>query len=180
MIKVVAALLFLVFSTTNPAAGQEQSETDVINTSGGDLAITFLGHGTLLLDYNGKIYHVDPYSKVADYTTLPQADIILLTHHHCDLLDPAALELVRRDTTTVIMTQLCSQTVGGGSTMKNGDAQTIETVTVEATPEMVADAARAFKPKVLYPYHFGETDPMRLVELLKDNPEIEVRISSMK
>jgi L-ascorbate metabolism protein UlaG (beta-lactamase superfamily) len=48
------------------------------------------------------------------------------------------------------------------------------------TPEMVADAARAFKPKVLYPYHFGNTDTSQLVELLKDIPEIEVRIRNLK
>ena len=48
------------------------------------------------------------------------------------------------------------------------------------TPEMVADAARAFKPKVLYPYHYGQTDPAKLVDLLKDSPEIEVRIRKMR
>jgi L-ascorbate metabolism protein UlaG (beta-lactamase superfamily) len=48
------------------------------------------------------------------------------------------------------------------------------------TPEMVADAARAFKPKVLYPYHYGKTDPTKLVELMKDTPEVEVRIRQMK
>lgn len=48
------------------------------------------------------------------------------------------------------------------------------------TPEMVADAAKAFKPKVLYPYHFGETDTSKLTALLKDNKEIEVRIRNMK
>jgi len=48
------------------------------------------------------------------------------------------------------------------------------------TPEMVADAALAFKPKVLYPYHFGETDTSVLVNLLKGHPEIEVRIRKMK
>lgn len=48
------------------------------------------------------------------------------------------------------------------------------------TPEMVADAARAFKPKILYPYHYGETDPSKLLTLLKDTPEIEVRIRKMK
>jgi hypothetical protein len=48
------------------------------------------------------------------------------------------------------------------------------------TPEMVADAALAFRPKILYPYHFGETDPSRLVELLKGNPAVEVRIRKMK
>ena len=44
------------------------------------------------------------------------------------------------------------------------------------TPEMVADAARSFKPKILYPYHFGQTDTHLLKELLKGEAEIEVRI----
>ena len=34
------------------------------------------------------------------------------------------------------------------------------------TPAMVADAARAFRPKVLYPYHYGQTDASKLVDLL--------------
>lgn len=48
------------------------------------------------------------------------------------------------------------------------------------TPEMVADAALALRPKVLYPYHFGETNTGKLVALLKDAPDIEVRIRPMK
>ena len=48
------------------------------------------------------------------------------------------------------------------------------------TPEMVADAAKAFGPKILYPYHFGETDTSKLVSLLKGSPDIEVRIRKMK
>ncbi|MBJ6727764.1 MBL fold metallo-hydrolase [Geomesophilobacter sediminis] len=48
------------------------------------------------------------------------------------------------------------------------------------TPEMVADAALRFHPKVLYPYHYGETDPSRLTYLLRNHPEVEVRIRSMK
>jgi L-ascorbate metabolism protein UlaG (beta-lactamase superfamily) len=48
------------------------------------------------------------------------------------------------------------------------------------TPEMVAQATKAFKPKVLYPYHTGETDPQKVVALLKDQPEIEVRIRRLK
>lgn len=47
------------------------------------------------------------------------------------------------------------------------------------TPEMVADAALAMKPKILYPYHFGETDTAKLAELLKGNPAIEVRVRPM-
>jgi len=47
------------------------------------------------------------------------------------------------------------------------------------TPEMVADAARAFRPRILYPYHYGKTDPARLVELLKNENGIEVRVRRM-
>jgi len=48
------------------------------------------------------------------------------------------------------------------------------------TPAMVADAAKAFKPKILYPYHYGETDISRIVELMKDEKEVETRIRKMK
>jgi len=48
------------------------------------------------------------------------------------------------------------------------------------TPEMVADAAKAFRPKILYPYHYGDTDTSKLVDLLKDENDIEVRIRDMK
>jgi len=47
------------------------------------------------------------------------------------------------------------------------------------TPEMVADAAKTFKPKVLYPYHYSNTDTTILLELLKDQKDIEVRIKKM-
>jgi len=47
------------------------------------------------------------------------------------------------------------------------------------TPEMVADAAKAMKPKILYPYHFGETDTSVLAGLLKGTG-IEVRIRKMQ
>ena len=38
---------------------------------------------------------------------------------------------------------------------------------------MVADAARSCMPKILYPYHFGDTDTSKIVDLLKDEKEIE-------
>jgi hypothetical protein len=47
-------------------------------------------------------------------------------------------------------------------------------------PEMMADLALAVKPRILYPYHFGETDTSRITELLKGEKAIEVRIRKMK
>ena len=48
------------------------------------------------------------------------------------------------------------------------------------TPEQVADTARAMRPKILYPYHFGETDTSALVRLMQDEKDIEVRIRNVK
>ena len=48
------------------------------------------------------------------------------------------------------------------------------------TPEMVADAALAFQPEILYLYHYGQTDPQELVVLLKDEKSIKVRVRDLK
>jgi L-ascorbate metabolism protein UlaG (beta-lactamase superfamily) len=47
------------------------------------------------------------------------------------------------------------------------------------TPSMVANAVKSFKPKILYPYHYGDTNTDELIKLLKDSG-IEVRIRSLK
>lgn len=238
-------ILFLCASAALFGAEPIEFESDVIETSLGDLKITFIGHGTLMFAWDGRIIHIDPWEKLADYSSLPAADVVLLTHHHGDHLDPAALEKVRTDKTIVVLTEKCAEKVRGGIVMNNGDARSIEGIAIEAvpaynlvhkrpggepfhpkgegngyvltfgetrvyiagdtentpemkalkdidcaflpmnlpytmTPEMVADAAGAFKPRVLYPYHFGDTDTSRLVELLEDDPDIEVRIRRME
>ncbi len=243
MVSVILAVMFLVFCTL-PAIAQS-FEKDIIKTSEGELEITFVGHGTLMLTFGGKIIHVDPFSQLADYATLPEADVIILTHHHSDHLDPVALQHVRTKNTVIILTEICAEKVEGDIIMKNKDVQTVMGIRVEAvpaynilhkrkdgqfyhpkgegngyvltfgdkriyiagdtentsemkaledidyaflpmnlpytmTPEMVADAVKAFKPKVLYPYHYGETDTSKIVELLKNKPDTEVRIRKMK
>ena len=96
MMKVIFPLLLFMFLSTSPATGKEQFEKDVISTSGGDLEITFIGHGSLILVYGGRIIHVDPYGILADYTELPKADLILLTHHHRDRRQASRLFCQRR------------------------------------------------------------------------------------
>jgi L-ascorbate metabolism protein UlaG (beta-lactamase superfamily) len=224
-----------------PLWAGEAHQTDVVITPAGDLEITVIGHGSLMFAFDGKIIHVDPSGRVADYSKLPDADMVLITHHHGDHLDPSALEQIRTPETVLIVTEKCAGTVEGGVVMKNGDVKTMEGLTIEAvpaynlvhkrksgefyhpkgvgngyvvnfgdervyiagdtentpemkslknidvaflpmnlpytmTPEMVADAAIAFKPGILYPYHYGDTDPAELVALLKDHDEITVRV----
>lgn len=47
------------------------------------------------------------------------------------------------------------------------------------TPEMVAQAALSFRPRILYPYHYGQTEPAHLLNLLQHEPDIDVRIRKM-
>ena len=203
---------------------QRQFETDILPTSAGELAITFLGHGSLFMTFNGKTIHVDPFGEVAEYSTLPKASFVLVTHEHGDHLDPKALAAIRTPATLVVVNAAGAQQASGGTVMRNGDRQIMAGIPVEAvpaynlvnkrpdgqpfhpkgigngyiltfgekrvaflpmnlpytmTPEMVADAARAFRPHILYPYHYGNTDTSKLVELLKDEKDIEVRIRKL-
>ena len=222
----------------------QEFQIDRIATSEGELAITFLGHGSLLFTFEGKTIYVDPFCRVADYTALPKADLVLITHEHRDHLDPEALDCIRTDATEIVHTELCEGRIEGGTVMRNGDVIVAQGLQIEAipaynlihkrdsgdpfhpcgdgngyviafgdqcvlvagdsentpelkalrnidiaflpmnlpytmTPQMVADVAMDMRPRILYPYHFGDTNTDELVELLKDVPEIEVRIRNL-
>lgn len=219
-------------------------EKDVIQTSAGDLTITFIGHGTLMMEFDGKTIHIDPVSWYADYVNMPKADLILVTHDHGDHLDAKAIDAVKKEGTNIVLPEKCNEKYKGTDVMQNGDTKVFGEITVEAvpaynikherspgnpfhpkgegngyvirfgnkkvyvagdtenipemaklkaidiaflpmnlpytmTPEMVAEATKLFNPKILYPYHFGETDTGKLVELLKNDADTEVRIRKL-
>mgnify|MGYP000854522803 CR=1 FL=1 len=242
MLSFLGAALLVILMTHKSA---QAAQTDVLKTNAGDLDMVLIGHGTLYFVFNGKVYHVDPWSKLADYTALPKADVALITHEHKDHLDPGAIMAVSKPETKIIVTPAARDMLDAGEVMQNGDVRELPGgVRVEAvpaynivhkreggepfhpkgrgngyvftfgdkkvyvagdtedipemakltdidvaflpmnlpytmTPEMAAKAARSFKPKVLYPYHYGETDPQKLVDLLKDSG-IEVRVREMR
>ena len=109
-------------------------ERDTIKTTAGDLAITFVGHATLMFEFQGKVIHVDPVAREADYTKLPKADLILVTHEHGDHLDPAVIKMLRTEKTAVVLTERCAEKVEGGVVMKNGDVKTVQGLKIEAVP----------------------------------------------
>jgi len=134
MKRIICTLIFFLIFYLSPAFAQQSFEKDVIRTSAGNLEVTFIGHGTLILTFDGKVIHIDPYSKLADYSKLPRADLIFLTHNHRDHLDPAALQHVRSDKTIIVLTKLCAEKVDGGIIMKNGDSRKVEGIPVKAVP----------------------------------------------
>ena len=97
--------LFLLFWLGLPALALAQYEKDVLDSATGDLVVTFLGHGSLMLEFNKQIIQIDPWSQVADYSFLPRADLILITHNHPDHLDKLALKKTRQPNTKVIINE---------------------------------------------------------------------------
>ena len=240
---IVLACVFTVLLASTGGAEMEFSK-DPIQTSSGVLEITFVGHGSLMMAFDGKVIHIDPWSALTDYSGLPKADIILITHDHRDHLDPNAIELIRSENTDIIAPEKCADRVDGAIVMRNGDVKTVGGLKIEAvpaynvihmrsegnpfhpkgegngyviafgdkkiyiagdtentpemkgmrdidvaflpmnlpytmTPDMVADAARAFRPGILYPYHYGDTDTSELIEALKDEDGIDVRVRKL-
>jgi L-ascorbate metabolism protein UlaG (beta-lactamase superfamily) len=209
-----------------------------------DLKITFIGHATLMLRHGGAVIHVDPVGQYADYSALPKADLVLVTHEHFDHLDVRAIAAVSTASTVVIAASKCAGKIPGAVILRNGDSRAVREIRIEAvpaynvlherapgspfhpkgdgngyvltlgkrklyiagdtentrelkalrgidiaflpmnlpytmTPEMVADGARAFRPRILYPYHFGDTDTESIRRLLANDKDIEVRIRPM-
>ena len=113
---------------------QDTFEKDTIKTSNGNLEITFIGHASLTFTFGNKVIYADPYSKLADYSKLHKADLILVTHHHGDHLDLSAIEKIKTDETKIVLTKLCSEKIPDGIVMNNGDNKTMDEIEIEAIP----------------------------------------------
>lgn len=105
---------------------------DSFPTNSGLLKVTVVGHGSLMFEYGGKVIHVDPYSKIANYARLPKADLIILTHDHSDHLDKEAIDVVKKSDTQFIVTQACNGVLGYGDIIKNKEKTTFGNVEIEA------------------------------------------------
>ena len=219
-------------------------EVDSFTTkSGKTVKFQALVHASMRIEYDGKEIEIDPVTKLGektiDYTAMPKADYIFITHEHFDHLDTAAIQQLTGDNTQLITNQRCAEMLGYGTVMANGDRlQLADDITVEAVPayntteghqqfhpkgrdngfiltldgikvyiagdtedipemaeitdidvaflpcnkpytmtvEQLVNAARMFKPKVLFPYHYGQTDVSGLPSQLEaDGVEVRIR-----
>ncbi len=216
-------------------------ETDIFTTKSGKLvAFHALLHSSICIEYDGREIEIDPCSNLrghtVDYTAIPKADIILVTHEHFDHYDTVALRQLTSEKTQLVMNKRCVEIYGDGSAMANGDKlQLADDITLDAvpayntteghlqfhpkgrdngyiltidglriyiagdtedipemaeikdidiaflpcnqpytmTPDQLVRAAKIIKPKVLFPYHYGETNVTGIPAQL---PGIDVRI----
>src|SRR6202521_5448384 len=225
-------------------------KVDVIQTSQGELGLTPLYHGSVMLEFGGKVIHIDPWSQ-GDYTGIPQADLIVVTHTHRDHLDPALIDKLKKPGTiivgppAVIDTLNCAPACGQAETVTDAEKKTVLGITFEGVPmynivqgsapgmpfhhkgigsgyiltfgdtrvyfsgdtectaEMkalkninvaflamnpprtestieAAECVKAFKPKIVYPYHYRGSKLEEFTEALKSTPGVEVRIRKLE
>ena len=217
-------------------------EVDVFKTkSGKTVKFHALVHASIRMEYDGMEIQIDPVTKLGqrtiDFTAMPKADCILITHEHGDHFDKEAIRQLSGDKTHLITNQRCADMLGYGEVMVNGQSSKFNSFSIEAvpaynisegrqqfhpkgrdngyiltidglriyiagdtedipemagikdidiaflpcnqpytmTPEQLVKAARTIKPKVLFPYHYGNTDLSGVPSQLKDN-NIDVRI----
>ena len=219
-------------------------QTDTFKTaSGRNVSITFLKHASLMFDIDGYIVQVDPVSEYADYSKLPKADLILVTHDHYDHFDRKAIQkLWKKGETRLICNGAVAEVMPEGEAMKTGESKDIPgklSITATAaynftpghlqfhpkglnvgfllqidnlrifisgdtedipelsrlknidiaflstnqpytmTPKQCIHAIEMIQPKIVYPYHFSETDLTAITDAFKDNKNISVRLRDM-
>lgn len=217
-------------------------KVDVFKTkSGKTVKMHALVHASIRIEYDGKEIVIDPVTKLGnktiDYTTMPKADYLFVTHEHFDHFDKEAIKQLTGEKTQLITNKRCADMLGYGQIMVNGQRSTLNDITVEAvpayntteghlqfhpkgrdngyiltidglrvyiagdtedipemaeikdidiaflpcnqpytmTPEQLIKAARMIKPKVLFPYHYGQTDVTGIPSQLQGDG-IDVRI----
>ncbi|MBR7048352.1 MAG: MBL fold metallo-hydrolase [Prevotella sp.] len=200
-----------------------------------------LVHASIRIEYDGKEIVIDPVTKLGnktiDYTTMPKADYLFVTHEHFDHFDKEAIKQLTGEKTQLITNKRCADMLGYGQIMVNRQSSTLNDITVEAvpayntteghlqfhpkgrdngyiltidglrvyiagdtedipemaeikdidiaflpcnqpytmTPEQLIKAVRMIKPKVLFPYHYGQTDVTGIPSQLQGDG-IDVRI----
>lgn len=242
LLTILLMLATMTFAACSRKTNTDDAQTDTFKTkSGKEITITAIKHGSMRITFEGREIEVDPVCKlkpVTDYSKLPKADFIFVTHEHFDHCDTVAIHQLEKPKTVIVTNANCAKIIGKGKVMHNGDhLRLADDITVDAvpaynttpgkekfhpkgrdngfiltldgfriyisgdtedvpemkeiksidvaflstnqpftmSPEQTARAAKTIKPKVLFPYHYSDTDVQQIVDLLKGSG-IDVRI----
>ena len=125
-----------VFAAGLGAANRSNRQADVVKTSLGELRLTPLYHGSVMLEFGGRVIHVDPWSQ-GDYTGLPPADMLVISHTHADHLDRPMIDQLHKPSTIIVAspagadTLNCAPACGSVEIISNGEKKTVMGIGIE-------------------------------------------------
>jgi L-ascorbate metabolism protein UlaG (beta-lactamase superfamily) len=162
-----ACVLLLMEMPALAEVARSNRQTDTIQTSAGPLRIMPVYHGSVMLEFGGKVIHIDPWSQ-GDFSGLPQADMLVFTHTHADHLDRAMIDKLKKPGTILLGSPAVIDTINcscpEAETISNGEKKTFMGIEIEAVPmyNIVQGAApgKPFHHKGIgngYILNFGDT-----------------------
>lgn len=185
-LSIIACVMSILGCNAQEVYNSVSVEVDGFTTAQGtNVYLHCIKHGSLSINVGDKWIYVDPVADkippVTDYTTMPKADYILVTHEHADHLDAKAIEQLTKEGTALILNPRSSEILGGkGEVMKNGDKKKIGSWDIDAVPAYNISADKQqFHPKGrdnayiltiegLRIYIAGDTEPIPEMQDIKD------------
>ena len=144
----------LAWKETQRPVTADTYEVDVFKTkSGKTIKFHALMHASIRMVYDGKEIEIDPVLKLrertVDYSKMPKADYIFVTHEHQDHFDQAAIKQLTGGHTQLVTNKRCGDMLGYGTVMANGDKKKMaDDFTVEAVPAYnTTEANKNFHPQ---------------------------------
>ncbi len=159
--------------------------TDTITArDGSEVTFTFFKHASLAIDAGpGRRIYIDPVGSLADYSTQPKADLILVTHSHDDHFDRTAIERLATSKTDILCDRTVAETfdmecyvMRPGSIATPRDYVRIEAVAAYNTtdgrlkfhPKMREDCGYLLTVGGTRIYIAGDTEPTPEMKALRD------------
>lgn len=136
----------LVFAAVSRGQSAER-QVDTVQTAAGELKITPINHASLMIEFGGRAFYVDPTSR-GDYTGLPKADVIFITDVHGDHMDAGKVKDLGKPSTIVVAPAAVARTLTQARVIGNGEKTSVAGVDVEAVP--MYNLVRGPKPGAFY------------------------------
>jgi L-ascorbate metabolism protein UlaG (beta-lactamase superfamily) len=113
---------------------QNGPDHDTLMADNKVIEMWFIGHASLVLKFGDFVVHVDPVAEMGNYSKLPKADLILVTHQHSDHLDLKAISEISKENTKIVCNQLSSDNLKNSIVLKNGESEIISSIKIDAVP----------------------------------------------